>query len=184
MNLLNDVKAWIHLNNIPLLRVFVNNDSANSIPTNVTASVLPTGAATETKQDTGNTSLSSIDTKLTDNSQRTRIAGGTDQTQIGNTGDRLKVESDGSTISAGLEVSLTLTAGQTVELKIGATAKADRKYIKILAKGNSIKFGFSNPAATFDALNNQLLLLPYGASTQVFVTNSSGGNRSVILGEV
>lgn len=39
--------------------------SANGLEVDITASVLPTGAATSAKQDTGNTSLASIDSKIT-----------------------------------------------------------------------------------------------------------------------
>lgn len=46
-----------------VLRVTIATDDL--VPVTVSSSALPTGAATEAKQDTGNASLSSIDTKLT-----------------------------------------------------------------------------------------------------------------------
>lgn len=49
-------------------------DATNGLKVNVGSSTLPTGAATSAKQDTGNTSLSSIDTKLTDNATQTTLA--------------------------------------------------------------------------------------------------------------
>lgn len=54
------------------------NVGANGLEVDVKASALPTGAATSAKQDTGNSSLSNIDTKLTDGSQKSQIvdAGG------------------------------------------------------------------------------------------------------------
>ena len=42
----------------------ISVDSSGNVNTNVLSASLPTGAATEAKQDTGNTSLSSIDSKI------------------------------------------------------------------------------------------------------------------------
>jgi len=47
------------------LKVDITSASGSPIDVDVVSSVLPTGAATEAKQDTANTSLASIDTKLT-----------------------------------------------------------------------------------------------------------------------
>ena len=73
-------------------------NNGDSLLVEVTASALPTGAATEAKQDTGNTSLAAIDTQMTDGTQVTKVKGATDGTEIGNTGDRLntcsKIEGD------------------------------------------------------------------------------------------
>lgn len=52
--------------------VEVKNDSGSPVPVNGTVAV--TGVSTSAKQDTGNTSLSSIDTKLTDNATQTTLA--------------------------------------------------------------------------------------------------------------
>lgn len=52
--------------------VEVKNDTGNPVPVNGTVSV--TGVATSAKQDTAQTSLSSIDTKLTDNATQTTLA--------------------------------------------------------------------------------------------------------------
>ena len=49
-------------------------DAANGLDVDVTRSALPSGASTSAKQDTGNTSLSSIDTKLTDVATQTTLA--------------------------------------------------------------------------------------------------------------
>jgi len=63
---------------------------ADSLKVAVTQSTLPTGAATAANQATAQTSLSSIDTKLT-SPLTNKIQGNTDGTLIGNLTDRLKV---------------------------------------------------------------------------------------------
>ena len=88
------------------------------------------------------------------------------------------------TLSAGLDSLLTLPGGTTIELKIGSERKSDRKYVKIQALGSGIKYGFTNPAVTFDAFKNQLLILPFGSDTPVYITNTTGGNRDVSIAEV
>jgi hypothetical protein len=50
-------------------------DSLGQLQVGVTASVLPTGAATAAKQDTGNTSLGSIDTKITTTANGIKVDG-------------------------------------------------------------------------------------------------------------
>lgn len=49
-------------------------DATNGLAVDVKQSALPTGASTSAKQDTGNTSLGSIDTKLTDVATQTTLA--------------------------------------------------------------------------------------------------------------
>lgn len=54
----------------------LKTDASGELQVDVLSSALPTGAATESKQDTGNTSLASIDTKLTNGNQLTQITDG------------------------------------------------------------------------------------------------------------
>lgn len=54
--------------------VEVKNDSGNPVPISASSLPLPTGASTSAKQDTAQASLSSIDTKLTDNATQTTLA--------------------------------------------------------------------------------------------------------------
>lgn len=49
---------------IDIGEVEINNDSGNPVPISATSLPLPSGAATEAKQDAGNTSLSSIDSSV------------------------------------------------------------------------------------------------------------------------
>lgn len=69
-------------------RAVVKTDGTNNaLVVYQNVQVLPTGASTSAKQDTGNASLASIDTKLTDQSQFTRITDGTDTALVTGTGE-------------------------------------------------------------------------------------------------
>lgn len=64
------VNAWFLLNgaqavNVTAAGALIGGDAANGLDVDVTRSALPSGASTSAKQDTGNTSLSSIDGKIT-----------------------------------------------------------------------------------------------------------------------
>jgi len=84
----------------------IANEEGNPLPVNVTTSVLPTGASTEAKQDTGNTSLNSIDSKLTDNS----------------TGAKQDV---GNTSLSSIDTKVSTSTNQTeLNTRVGATNEA------------------------------------------------------------
>lgn len=69
-NVFRVIQGWIRIKG-GTDGTFIGN-SSDSLKTTITSSALPSGASTEAKQDTGNTSLSSIDGKLTDNATATK----------------------------------------------------------------------------------------------------------------
>lgn len=97
--------------------VRVDPTGTTTQPVSATALPLPSGAATSALQTTGNTSLSSINTKTPTLDQKTmsgsspvviasdqsdiniKIVGNTNGTTIGNTGDRLKVDAQFSSVT-------------------------------------------------------------------------------------
>lgn len=59
------ISGTVSVNNFPTTQNVSIDQAGSNNDVDVVSSVLPTGAATAAKQDTGNTSLASIDTKLT-----------------------------------------------------------------------------------------------------------------------
>lgn len=71
---IQDASVTINGDVTVLSEVEVKNDSGNPVPVSASSLPLPTGASTSAKQDTAQASLSSIDTKLTDNATQTTLA--------------------------------------------------------------------------------------------------------------
>lgn len=79
----------------------IKTDSDGNLQVDVLSSALPSGAATEAKQDTGNTSLSSIDTKLTTtNSTLVDIENNTDGLETLITSTNTKLDTANTSLSA------------------------------------------------------------------------------------
>lgn len=105
--------------------VEVKNDSGSPIPVSgtvaVSSSALPSGASTSAKQDTGNTSLSSIDTKLTDVATQTTLAlikAKTDNIDVAlstrtKPADQQHVIVDSSALPSGASTSANQTTGNS-----------------------------------------------------------------------
>jgi hypothetical protein len=116
---------------------------------NVSGTVsLPTGASTSAKQDSGNTSLSSIDTKLT--SQATAAKQDTGNTSLSNIeGANAKADTSSVTSVASSATTVSLLASNTARkmatfyndstailyLKLGATASTSSYTLQIAAGG-------------------------------------------------
>jgi hypothetical protein len=81
----------------------------SAVPVSASGLPLPTGAATSAKQDTGNTSLSSVDTKLTDNSQKTQIVDGSGNA-VTVTGNKLDVNATASLAGETLPIAAATEA--------------------------------------------------------------------------
>jgi hypothetical protein len=62
---LPDIKFQVDFTEKPLAGKKRSSDGATKLDVNIDASPLPTGAATEAKQDSGNATLVSIDSKIT-----------------------------------------------------------------------------------------------------------------------
>ena len=99
------------------------------------------------------------------NAPETEILGGTDQTKIGNVGDRLKVSLEPCGTDA-VQGPLTLTASTVVEAKVGLIA-FDRSMITIRPKTDVyIYFSTSgNPAPSFATLQTDGIELKKGLYT-------------------
>ena len=84
-------------------------------------------------------------------------------------------------------VHAELTVGSTpVELKAGASVHPNRKYITMLAKDNEIYWGYDNTVTVVSGtriFKNQLLILPIGAGTSVWLVANIAG-RNVSIGEL
>jgi len=86
--------------------------------------------------------------------------------------------------NGGEDAILSLTAGQEIELKVGASIRSERKYIQIQALGRGIRFGFSSGSYSFKALKGMFFALPYGAGTSVWLKNESASTAEVAIAEV
>ena len=75
--------------------------------------------------------------------------------------------------------NLTTTAQ---ELKVGASAKVNRKYILMEATTNNVQWGF-NTSCNFSLKKNSFFMLPVGENTTIYLKASSG-TASVIGGEI
>jgi hypothetical protein len=123
---------------------------ASAVPVSAAALPLPSGAATEAKQDTGNSSLSSIDTKLT-SPLTTKISDGTDVCDVVQLGVQLTSSDKGlvtNTVIHGLnsggggtyvDVKVTPSGAMTVEAEItssvlptGASTLAEQQAQSVL----------------------------------------------------
>jgi hypothetical protein len=120
-------------------------DGGNSITVDATSLPLPTGASTSALQTTGNTTLSTIATELTDKSQFTKITDGTDTVKV-TTNSNLSV-SDGLR-NGGVQGNLNLvTANTAYEAKVGGSRLSNRKSLTVHALAD-IYWGYDNTVTT------------------------------------
>jgi len=77
-----------------------------------------------------------------------------------------------------------LTVGTSaVELKVGASKKANRKYVIFVPLDSGIKFGFSSSTQNIPVFKHQMIMMPVGEDTEVwFIATSSG--KTVAIGEL
>jgi hypothetical protein len=81
-------------------------------------------------------------------------------------------------------VDAVLTVGTSpVELRVGGTRKANRKYVVFEALDEGIKFGFSNTTQNIPIFKNQIFFLPVGDSTQIWFVATVAG-RTIAIGEL
>lgn len=111
-------------------------------------------------------------------------ADGTEETPVGSTTYREVLSYDVAN-HGGEDLELNLAPGQIVELKIGTTARLNRKYIMMQALDRDIKWGFSVGTQNFNAYKAQFFMLPMGPDTSLFIRNSHGTlNRKMNIAEV
>lgn len=80
--------------------------------------------------------------------------------------------------------TLTVGTGASVEVKVGATALADRKSILLQAQGSNITYGFSAGSQPFTLANGSLVTLTVGENIGVWVRRTTGlGTVPVAIAE-
>lgn len=80
--------------------------------------------------------------------------------------------------TSGIDTTILLTT-VAVELKVGGSALADRKYMFIQARDNNIKWGF-NTTCNFDLFKNQLIIMPVAVT---MYAKTSVGTGTIVIGE-
>lgn len=112
--------------------------------------------------------------------QHTRIVndGDTNQAHV-NTDNDLTVTDTPNTSGLDKVFNLTTTAQ---ELKVGATAKTNRKYIYMEALTNRVKWGF-NTSCNFSLAKRAFFSLPVGQNVTVYLCAESG-TASIVGGEL
>lgn len=75
-----------------------------------------------------------------------------------------------NTSALSIQIALTTTA---VELKVGGSRLAERKYIWIEALSNNVKWGFDPAQCVFDVFKSQLFSFPIG-DVAIYARMSSG----------
>jgi hypothetical protein len=84
-----------------------------------------------------------------------------------------------------LDTIITVTAvGVPVELKVGGSVAAERKYIVMEALDTGVKWGFSSGTQSFDLFKSQLIMLPLGPGKSIWFDIISGTNKQVAIGEL
>jgi hypothetical protein len=131
--------------------------------------------------------MADVDLSQIQASASTKLVGsstdGTEQTPVQSSSDG-KLHTVDVASGGGLDSTLTIAAGVTVELKVGVGVLTNRKYVQIQAKDNGIKWGFSSGTQNFDAFKAQFFILPFGPGTSVFLKNTGTVNAQVAIAEV
>lgn len=79
---------------------------------------------------------------------------------------------------SGVDTTILLTT-TAVELKVGGSVLADRKYIFLQARDNNIRWGF-NTSCNFDIFKNQFIIMPLGVTIYAKTTTGTG---TIVIGE-
>lgn len=109
-------------------------------------------------------------------------ADGNETHPIGSTSNN-EVRSYDVANSGGVDTVVTIVAAEVIELKVGALTKEERKFIMIQAKSKGLTWGFSLTTQSFDCFKNQLLILPFGPNTSVYIKNNEIIDGSIAIGE-
>lgn len=118
--------------------------------------------------------------------QSTKLVGassdGTEETPISSTPNgELKIADTHN--NGGLDTVISVTSGVPVELKVGASRLANRKYVIMEAIDAGIKWGFSNTTQSFDLFKSQLIMVPIGEDTEIWF-DSTAGTKDVAIAEL
>lgn len=85
--------------------------------------------------------------------------------------------------NGGLDITLNLDAITPVEGKVGISRKTERKYIIMEALSTNVVWGFSNTTQNFDLFKSQLIMVPVGENTEIWLKMKTG-TGSVAFGEL
>ncbi len=104
----------------------------------------------------------------------------------GSNGNELLPNADGSLSvsdilnTGGLSVVLILGAGGA-EVKVGATPKADRKYVTFWSLDNGVSLGFAAGQENVVMQRMQVFGFPVGPDTHIYVKGDVAGKRVVVM---
>lgn len=84
--------------------------------------------------------------------------------------------------NGGLDTIIALTT-TPIEGKVSSSAKTERKYIIMEALTKNVKWGFSNSTQSFDLFKSQLIMVPIGANTDIWLKTTTGSG-SVAFAEL
>lgn len=84
--------------------------------------------------------------------------------------------------NGGLDAELTVGIS-AVELKVGASRKANRKYVIFQALDQNIKFGFTSLTQNIPCQKHRVFMLPVGENTEVWFIATEAGKK-VAIGEL
>ena len=108
-------------------------------------------------------------------------ADGTEETPIGSTALR-ELYTVEKLLDTGLDDEISITAGTPVEVKVGASRKADRKVVIIQPLDGKIKWGFSNTTQSFPLFKRQNAIICAGPDTAIWI-DAITGTVDVAIGE-
>lgn len=118
------------------------------------------------------------------NDTNPNIAGGTDETLIGNVGDKLKTTDALS--GAGVDGAITVGTS-AVEAKVGASPLAERKLLTIHNNGSqTIFWGYANTVTVSSGTHifkNQTAIFEFTEARTVWLISGTAG-QNVRIGEV
>ena len=84
--------------------------------------------------------------------------------------------------NGGVDILVSLTTA-AVQLKVGGSPLANRKYVILEGQSNNIKWGFSNTTQSFDIFRDQILMIPCGPNTTIWA-KVTAGTGTIAVGEV
>lgn len=86
----------------------------------------------------------------------------------------------------GVAKTLTVAAGATAELKVGASVLTEREYVTFEALDTGVKWGFLDGAGNqpTDAFKSQFFMLPLGDGTSIWFLNTGGSPANIAIGEI
>ena len=104
------------------------------------------------------------------------------ETNLAKVDDRQQLSTSDILDNGGADTELTVGTSP-VEVKVGASRRTGRKYVVMVPLDSGIKFGFSNTTQYLPIFKSQMVMVPVGENTQVWVVASAAGKK-VAIGEI